>query len=94
MNENSVSTKSPKKKSSKSPLRIKGLIKQTKINKQKTITSDEDDEVETSLSDELNHSWPSTKAISHRNKIRRPNGISRTLQGAIAELIQMQIFLV
>ena len=79
MNENSMSTKSPKK-SNKSPLRIKGL-NQSKITKQKTITSDEDDEVETSLSDELNHSWPSTKAISHRNKIRRPNGISRTLQG-------------
>ena len=82
MNENSMSTKSPKK-SNKSPLRIKGLKQNNAkiLTKQKTITSDEDDEVETSLSDELNHSWPSTKAISHRNKIRRPNGITRTLQG-------------
>ena len=39
----------------KAPLKSKTL----KTSPRKQIVSDDDDEVETSLSDELNHSWPS-----------------------------------
>jgi hypothetical protein len=37
-------------------------------------SEDDDDEVETSLSDELNHSWPSTKSRG-----RKPLLASRTI---------------
>ena len=40
------------------PLKIKSVKSSPRKN---IVVSDDDDEVETSLSDELNHSWPATK---------------------------------
>ena len=60
-------SKSPSKGFTNLP-KFKTSLKISSLHKEKTITSDEDDEVETSLSDELNHSWPSSKAMLIRSK--------------------------
>ncbi len=77
LNDNSKAN-SPMKKA-KSPLKINGVahLKQAsnKPGKRpsKPLTSDDDDEVETSLSDELNHSWPSKAIMSKHHKLKGRN---------------------
>ena len=52
--------KAPKPKM-KAPLSKIKSVKNSSPRKNIVVSEDDDDEVETSLSDELNHSWPATK---------------------------------
>ena len=45
----------------KAPLSKIKSVKNSSPRKNIVVSEDDDDEVETSLSDELNHSWPATK---------------------------------